>query len=546
MSLNKIIIFLLSFLFPLTAFAGVEKSISMEFPDIINQGQKIEVPVFLELEDENKGESKWQFEPLIKILEKQGSIEEEFMKKKKIEKPRRGWEFKWNFKFTEPGDYIVGFKFRAYKDEEYKYTFDKRDVEDISLEFKVEKRDEEVEKINSKKEEIKELLSINDIENITEEQKSVLDEEINNWEIAFEGIFTSTNLDEKHIVNAEPYINEMTNRAVIHIKLNNQGSEILRELTKENIGKSIAIYLNEERIQRATIQEEISGGQIQISGNLNEDEANQIAEKLGYTTTITVEETKHKLELNSGTSGNIVNPGEGIFNYNWGDEIELKVKPKPGYKFIGWNGDVDNISDPNLEDTTIAIKGNYSILAEFQKKKYPLIFSEENGLEGVSIEIYSYEDFTGKVNEITTSLDGEVEENFETGKYWFIAKLENYEDYKGSFEVEKSSKSVNFTMKEKSGDGKSNKNSENKELVESEEYENNGEEKEEKDGRLVEAKEGEKDDKGEEKEEKIITDNQPKQRGEITEKTSEEKEREIFIVRIFNSIKTFFLRIFQW
>ena len=471
-----IILIFFFFLFPLLTFANAEKGISVDFPETIKQGQKAEVSAFLKLEEDYETKNNWEFEPLIKIIEKQDSVEKRLDEKEEVEDPK-GLKFNWNFIFEEPGEYVIGFKFEAYKNEEYKYTFDKRDFEDISLEFKVEKEEEEVEKIDSKREEVKEFLGIDDIKNITEEQKSRLDGEIDNWEIAFESIFTSTNLDEKYIDSAEVSHDAMTGRHRIHIRLDLEGSKLLEEITGRNVGNLLATYIDDQKIQVATIQEKIPRGQVQISGNLNEDEVYQTAEKLGYANTITVEETEHKLEVNSGVGGNVVSPGEGTFNYNWGDGVELKAKPKPGYEFVGWAGEIDNISDSKLKDTTITIKENYSILGEFQKKNYPVTFNEENGLEDVSIEIYFYEDFTGKVNEIATDLNGEVDESFETGEYWFVAKLENYKDYEGSFEVEESSKNVNFAMKEGRED---DEDDEDEKLVETGEGEKEEDDKEKK------------------------------------------------------------------
>lgn len=443
---TKLFIVLAASLFPLLSFANIESKISTDIPEVTQQGQKTEISTFLEFNENYGEEDIWEFKPSVEILEKQGPVEKEF-NKEKVEDPK-GLKFNWNFIFEEPGEHVIGFKFEAYKNEEYKYTFDARDFKDISFEIKTQKEEKRVETISSKREEIKNLLEIDNVQEITEDQKSLLNEEIDDWEIAFESLFSSTNLTEKYVDNAETFVNELTGKYEVSIRFNPEGAELLKRITAKNIGNPLATYINGQKVQVATVHEEIPTGAIQISGSLNEEEAKQVAEKLGYADIITVEETNHQLEVNSSTGGNVVKPGEGVFNYSWGDKVELKANPNPGYEFTGWAREIDAVPDPKSRNTTITITEDYFVLGEFQEKKFPVAFIEKDGLENVSIEIYSYEDFTGKVDEI----DSEAELNLESGKYWFIANLENYKNYEGSFEVENSDKNVNFSLDEEKED----------------------------------------------------------------------------------------------
>ena len=67
----------------------------------------------------------------------------------------------------------------------------------------------------------------------------------------------------------------------VHVNLDGAGARIFKEVTRENVGKRMAILLVEkgkaEVITAPVIREEIGGGRVQISGHMNTREANDIA-----------------------------------------------------------------------------------------------------------------------------------------------------------------------------------------------------------------------------------------------------------------------------
>ena len=67
----------------------------------------------------------------------------------------------------------------------------------------------------------------------------------------------------------------------VHVNLDGAGARIFKEVTRENVGKRMAILLvekgNAEVITAPVIREEIGGGRVQISGHMNTREANDIA-----------------------------------------------------------------------------------------------------------------------------------------------------------------------------------------------------------------------------------------------------------------------------
>lgn len=147
------------------------------------------------------------------------------------------------------------------------------------LEFKIAKPKEELSAIEEKRIEVENFLD-KEIGYVTNEDKKLLEKNIENWGLAFEDGFVSVGLTGRFLKGAKVTFNQMTGQPAVSLEFNDEGAEILHEITKENVGGNIATYLDEEIIQIATIQEEIAGGKAQISGNLAVDEAKNLARDL--------------------------------------------------------------------------------------------------------------------------------------------------------------------------------------------------------------------------------------------------------------------------
>ena len=63
--------------------------------------------------------------------------------------------------------------------------------------------------------------------------------------------------------------------------------------------------------------------------------------------------------------GSIVKPGESTHAYAAGSVVELSAKPDNGYIFVNWTGDTASVADPKSAETTITIKANSTITANF-------------------------------------------------------------------------------------------------------------------------------------------------------------------------------------
>jgi preprotein translocase subunit SecD len=83
------------------------------------------------------------------------------------------------------------------------------------------------------------------------------------------------------ISDAQPGFDQRTNEPAVHINLDGPGANIFKEVTRENVGRRMAIVLVEkgkaEVITAPVIREEIGGGRVQISGRMTTREANDVA-----------------------------------------------------------------------------------------------------------------------------------------------------------------------------------------------------------------------------------------------------------------------------
>src|SRR5256885_8623558 len=79
----------------------------------------------------------------------------------------------------------------------------------------------------------------------------------------------------------EPGFDQQTNEPAVHLRLDGQGARIFQEVTRESVGKRMAILLIEkgkgEVITAPVIRSEIPGGRVQISGRMSTTEAADVA-----------------------------------------------------------------------------------------------------------------------------------------------------------------------------------------------------------------------------------------------------------------------------
>jgi preprotein translocase subunit SecD len=84
-----------------------------------------------------------------------------------------------------------------------------------------------------------------------------------------------------YITDAGPGLDQQTGSSVVNVTLDGRGAGIFKQVTRENVGKRMAILLIEkgqaEVITAPVIREEIGGGRVQISGMDSIQEATDVS-----------------------------------------------------------------------------------------------------------------------------------------------------------------------------------------------------------------------------------------------------------------------------
>ncbi|MDA8127557.1 MAG: protein translocase subunit SecD [Betaproteobacteria bacterium] len=83
------------------------------------------------------------------------------------------------------------------------------------------------------------------------------------------------------ITDASPGFDSTSGQAAVHVNLDSKGARVFKDVTRENVGKRMAILLIEKNVAEAitapVIREEIGGGRVQITGMESAQEASDIA-----------------------------------------------------------------------------------------------------------------------------------------------------------------------------------------------------------------------------------------------------------------------------
>jgi preprotein translocase subunit SecD len=88
-------------------------------------------------------------------------------------------------------------------------------------------------------------------------------------------------LTGENLTDAQPGFDQQTQEAAVHLTLDAKGARIFKDITRESVGKRMAILLFEkgkgEVVTAPVIRSEIGGGRVQISGRMTTAEANDVA-----------------------------------------------------------------------------------------------------------------------------------------------------------------------------------------------------------------------------------------------------------------------------
>ncbi|OGI27003.1 MAG: protein-export membrane protein SecD [Candidatus Moranbacteria bacterium RIFOXYB1_FULL_43_19] len=93
-------------------------------------------------------------------------------------------------------------------------------------------------------------------------------------------IFIDTGLTGKNLKNTAPVPDPQTGKWQVSFELDSEGTKIFSDLTKENIGKNIAILLDGRVLSAPTVQSHIADGKAVITGDFTPQEAKDLSRRI--------------------------------------------------------------------------------------------------------------------------------------------------------------------------------------------------------------------------------------------------------------------------
>ena len=135
------------------------------------------------------------------------------------------------------------------------------------LEFKTERPEEERKAILAKYEELRERQEAG--EDISMELAELDDP-----------FYVDTELTGRFLSKAQLEFDQNTSQPYVTLKFNEEGAQLFAQITKENVGKVVAIYLDGRPISEPVVQGEITGGEAQITGGFTPQEAKVLKGRL--------------------------------------------------------------------------------------------------------------------------------------------------------------------------------------------------------------------------------------------------------------------------
>jgi len=92
--------------------------------------------------------------------------------------------------------------------------------------------------------------------------------------------FVSTELTGRYLKKATLEFDQNSREPKVSLQFDEAGTKLFAEITKNNIGKMVAIYLDGAPVSTPVVREEIPNGQAVISGNFTPTEAKQLVGRL--------------------------------------------------------------------------------------------------------------------------------------------------------------------------------------------------------------------------------------------------------------------------
>lgn len=93
-------------------------------------------------------------------------------------------------------------------------------------------------------------------------------------------LFIDTELTGKYLKKAQLEFDQLTGKPIVSISFDKEGADLFQQITKENVGKMVAIYLDGSPMSTPVVNEEIKGGEAQITGDFTAEEAKKLVGRL--------------------------------------------------------------------------------------------------------------------------------------------------------------------------------------------------------------------------------------------------------------------------
>lgn len=92
--------------------------------------------------------------------------------------------------------------------------------------------------------------------------------------------FVNTPLTGAYLKKSNLIFDQTTRRPMVELVFNDDGAKLFGAITKENVGKQVAIFLDGSPISSPTVQQEITNGKAVISGDFSVEEARLLVGRL--------------------------------------------------------------------------------------------------------------------------------------------------------------------------------------------------------------------------------------------------------------------------
>lgn len=92
--------------------------------------------------------------------------------------------------------------------------------------------------------------------------------------------FENTQLTGKYLKQSNLVFDKSTNRPMVELHFDDTGTKLFADITKNNIGKQVAIFLDGAPISSPVVQQEITAGTAVISGSFSVEEARSLVGRL--------------------------------------------------------------------------------------------------------------------------------------------------------------------------------------------------------------------------------------------------------------------------